>query len=41
MENYEELEQNAVPEQSEEIPAEPFDRKMDEVWTEEGCLTGK
>ena len=25
----------------EEIPAEPFDRKMDEVWTEEGCLTGK
>ena len=25
----------------EEIPSEPFDRKMDEVWTEEGCLTGK
>lgn len=23
------------------IPAEPFDKKMDEVWTEEGCFTGK
>lgn len=25
----------------EEIPCEPFDRKMDEVWTEEGCFSGK
>lgn len=25
----------------EEIPCEPFDRKMNEVWTEEGCFTGK
>lgn len=25
----------------EEIPSEPFDRKMDEVWTENGCFSGK
>lgn len=24
-----------------EIPAEPFDKKMDEVWTERGCLSEK